>query len=101
MADFLAVALIGAGSSYARGPNKEDTILRCKHFVESDWKTLYHLDGQPCKINVIDVEGYDKVWWDARGFHTSEDTLTDAKLDVEVREVILSVPEQRKKKAKR
>lgn len=71
--DYIAVILIGAGSSYARGPDRDDCLKRVTRIAFSDWKSLYDLSGKEATANVVDVTGYDKVWWDARGFHVDAD----------------------------
>lgn len=67
--DFLAIIVVGAGSSYARGPDRTDCIERVKRTVVSDWKTLFDLAGKEVTVNVVDVTGYDDLWWDSRGVH--------------------------------
>lgn len=67
--DFLAIIMVGAGSSYARGPDREDCIRRVKHFAVSDWKTLFDLKGKEATVNVVEVTGHESVWWDSRGVH--------------------------------
>jgi hypothetical protein len=69
VADFLAIIMVGAGSSYARGPDREDCIERVKRTVVSDWQTLFDLGGKEATVNVVDVTGHDEVWWDSRGVH--------------------------------
>jgi hypothetical protein len=68
VSDFLAIVLIGAGSSYARGPNREDVLDRVGRIIVDDWGSIYDVGGKPCEVNLYDVPaGIDKVWWDARG----------------------------------
>lgn len=67
--DFLAIILVGTGSSYARGPDRQDCIDRVKRIVVSDWSSLFDLKGKEATVNVVDVTGHDKVWWDSRGVH--------------------------------
>ena len=87
--DFLAIMMIGAGSSYARGPDRQDTIDRCAKIAVSDWGSLYDMSGKETTINVVDVTGYEKIWWDSRGVHTAEDPKDDAVLPVEQVKVTL------------
>jgi hypothetical protein len=69
MSDYLAIALIGAGSSYGRDPNKDAAVARCKKIVEQDWAFMFDLHGKTCTINVYDVTGHDDLFWDDRGVH--------------------------------
>ena len=82
--DWLAIVMIGAGSSYARGPDREDTIERVLRLAASDWGGLYDLSDQPVSVNVYDVTGFEKVWWDSRGVHTADDPKDDAELPYEL-----------------
>lgn len=66
--DFLAIILIGMGSSYARGPDKDDQIERVVKIAFSDWSSLYDLAGKEVSVNVYEIpDGIDSVWWDERG----------------------------------
>lgn len=85
--DFLAIILVGAGSSFARGPDKADCIARVKKIAKSDWSTLFDLAGKKATINVVDVTGHDEVWWDSRGVHVKGDP--EPSLPVEQVEVTL------------
>jgi hypothetical protein len=97
MSDYLAIAIIGAGSSYARDPNKEAAIARCKKIVEQDWASMFDLHNKPCKINVYDVTGYDDLFWDDRGVHPSTDPETCLPR-LELSEVVLSVAARYRRK---
>jgi hypothetical protein len=67
--DYIAILLVGAGSSYARGPDKQDCIDRVGKIAVSDWSSLFDLRGKEATVNVVDVTGHEQVWWDARGVH--------------------------------
>jgi hypothetical protein len=82
--DWLAIILIGAGSSFARGPDREDTIRRVVSICASDWGGLFDLSEKPVSVNVYDVTGFEKVWWDHAGVHTADDPKDDAELPHEV-----------------
>ena len=71
--DFIAIILVGAGSSYARGPDREDCIERVKRAAVSDWQSLFDLAGKEATVNVADVTGHDEVWWDSLGVHVKGD----------------------------
>lgn len=66
--DYLAVALIGAGSSYARGPDLEYCVTRLGKIIVSDWSSLYDVGGKPCSVNLFEVPpGFGRVRWGADG----------------------------------
>jgi hypothetical protein len=67
--DYLAIILVGSGSSYARGPDKQDCINRVRRTVVSDWSSLFKLKGQQATVNVVDVTGHESIYWDDRGVH--------------------------------
>lgn len=71
--DYIAIILVGSGSSFARGPDKEDCVARVKKTVVSDWSSLFKLKGSKATVNVVDVTGHDEVWWDDRGVHVEGD----------------------------
>lgn len=71
--DFIAIIMVGAGSSFARGPDKADCIARVRKTARSDWSSLFDLAGKKATVNVVDVTGYEKVWWDSRGVHVDAD----------------------------
>lgn len=86
--DYLCIIMVGAGgSSYARGPDKADCIERVKRTAVSDWQTLFDLGGKEATVNVIDVTGHDKVYWDDFGIHADDDP--EAKFEVEKIKVTL------------
>ncbi len=95
--DFLALVMIGAGSSYARGPDKDDCVKRCASIAHSDWGSLYDMDGKELTINVFDVTGYDKLWWDSRGVHIADDPKYDATLENEMAKVTLPIKKRRRR----
>lgn len=71
--EFLAIIMIGMGSSFARGPDRDDTIRRVVSIAFSDWRTLFDLSEKEVSVNVYDVTGRTSIWWDAQGVHSSED----------------------------
>lgn len=71
--DFIAIILIGAGSSWARGPDRDDCIERVKRSAVSDWETIFDLAGKEATVNVVDATGHDEVWWDSTGVHVKGD----------------------------
>jgi hypothetical protein len=94
--DFLAIALIGAGSSFGRATTQEEAVTLCKKQIESDWSSLYDINNKLCSVNVYDVTGHDKLYWDHRGVHTdSEPEVTIPRLDLV--KVLLTVKKRRKR----
>ena len=64
--DYLAVILIGGGSSWGRSPDKETAIKRAITALR-DWTAYYQLSNTEVTINVIDVQGFGDCSW---GGHT-------------------------------
>lgn len=60
--DYLAFILIGAGSAYGRGPDKEAAIKTAIKELRG-WRQFYKVDDVDVVVNVIDVNGYDTVIW--------------------------------------
>ena len=58
--DYLAFILIGAGSSYGRATDKETAIKEALRSLR-DWKHLYKVSDVDVVLNVVDVQGYDRV----------------------------------------
>jgi hypothetical protein len=92
--DYLAIILVGAGSSYARGPDRDDCIARVSRMVVADWSSLYDVAGKEATVNVFDVTGHESVWWDSRGVHTADDPADDAELTNE--QVVVTLPAKRR-----
>ena len=95
--DYLAIILVGAGSSYARGPDKQDCIERVQRIAVADWSSLFDLAGKEATVNVFDVTGHEKVWWDSRGVHTHDDPAQDAELPSE--QIKVTLPSKRRARA--
>ena len=68
--DWLAHIPIGAGGTWARGEDREETIRRCLRMCKSDWSSLYDLTGQEVSVIVGDVTGYDEIHFDSTGIFT-------------------------------
>jgi hypothetical protein len=95
--DFLVIALIGAGSSYARGPDLDDCVKRLGKIIVSDWGSLYDVGGKPCSVNCYDVTGHDSIYWDGRGVHAKVEGSENVTLDrLELRQITL--PPNKKKR---
>jgi len=65
--DYLALCMVGGGSSYGRAPTKEEAVANCKRSLEVDWKSVYDLDGTTAYIGVYDLTHHGDVWWDHSG----------------------------------
>lgn len=99
--DFLAIFLIGCGSSFGRADTAEKAVALCKRSAEQDWKSLFDLDGREVTINVYDVTGYDDLFWDERGVHPDnkpEETLGKDRHSLV--KVTLKVPSKHRRKRK-
>lgn len=97
--DYLAVVYIGAGSSYGRSPTKEQAIENCMRALR-DWNSIYVLEGHTFTLNVLDVQGWDKVLWDHRGFHgknPGDEKYTDLDLPIEHVERVFSDKKKRRR----
>ena len=85
--DYLAVVFIGAGSSYGRSSNKETAIDNCMRALK-DWTVYYELEGAAIKLNILDVQGWETVYWGADGFWgKNPDDAKGTKLDLPIERV--------------
>lgn len=71
--DFLAIVLIGAGSSYGRASTEDEAVRLATNCLVSDWSHLYNLIGAEVKVNLYEVTGNDQVWWDDCGVHADNE----------------------------
>jgi hypothetical protein len=62
--DYLAVILIGGGSSWGRSPDKEEAIRGAIRNYR-DWDSIYKVSDTDVVVNIIDVKGYDQCSWGA------------------------------------
>jgi hypothetical protein len=92
--DYIAIILVGAGSSFARGPDKQDCIDRVRKIVVSDWSSLFDLGGKEATVNVVDVTGHESIYWDARGVHV--EGKEDIALPIEQVKVTLPAARRRR-----
>lgn len=93
--DWLAVILIGGGSSFGRDPDKERAIdIAIRNY--RDWDHLFIVSDRDVTLNVVDVIGYGNLSWGAypdgwlRGI--SEATGKDEKITRPVEQVIRRTP---------
>jgi hypothetical protein len=94
--EYLAIILMGAGSSYARGHDRQESIDRVAKIAASDWSGLFDLDGKEAIVNVYDVTGRTEIWWEARGVFSKEDKGLGPIGPGEQIKVTLSVPKRRR-----
>src|SRR5262245_51483286 len=65
--NYIAIILIGCGSSWARDKDPEKAIKRCARIIVEDWSSLFDLEGKTLPINLYDVTGHDEVSWSHHG----------------------------------
>lgn len=94
--EYLAYTAIGHGGSWARGPNADEQVRRCKTSVEQDWGSVFDLRGKEIGIGVWDVTDYDQLSMEHGGVRPYyEERLPEHPYGewlepVEVRKVILA-----------
>ena len=94
--DYIAIVLLGGGSSWARNSNPEAAISQVTKHLVNDWSRIFNLSGAEVRVNLWDVTGNDSVHWDDEGMHgdkQDEHPITK----VETRKVTL--PGKRKRAA--
>lgn len=80
--DYLAVITVSGAGSWARGSDKEKTIKSVIRLFRHDFKTYFKLEkGKTVTIDLLDVTGHDKVWWDDRCFYTKDDKPFDGPVE--------------------
>jgi hypothetical protein len=67
--DYIAIVLLGGGSSWARNSNPETAIKKVVNAVQNDWGQIFNMRGADIYVNVWDVTGNDEVHWDDEGMH--------------------------------
>lgn len=71
--DYLAIVLIGAGSSWFRAPAESAALRGVARRVRADWGRLFSLPkGQELQALLVDVGGHDNVAWDGNGIWAVE-----------------------------
>lgn len=66
--DYIAIILIGGGSSWFRAPTKQAALKGVARLVRADWGKLFKLTkGEIVPATLVDVTGHDDVSWDAHG----------------------------------
>lgn len=99
MSDYLAVAFIGVGSSYGRAPEKEKAIENCMRALR-DWNTYYKIEGHEFTLNVLDVDGWDTVYWGHDGFWgKNPGDAKGTKLDIPIEHVKRVFSAKKRKRA--
>jgi|KBSMisStaDraftv2_1062788.scaffolds.fasta_scaffold00048_58 hypothetical protein len=98
--DYLAVILIGGGSSWGRSPDKEEAIRRAIANYR-DWDVYYKVANTEVIINVTDVQGYSTVAWNDRGMHgKNEATGKDETIDRPIERVTRTTPKWQRRKTR-
>jgi hypothetical protein len=92
--DFLAVCMIGAGSSWGRANSVDEAARLCELFVVDDWGSIFKLDGQTVTISCYDVTGNDIVRLEYTGLIGDNEDNHPIKF-IEHREVTLKVRKRR------
>lgn len=77
MKEYLAViATPYGGGSWARDASKDKAAKRARRIFEADWGHLFKPKrGVKLTANVIEVTGYDTVWFDETGFYSGDTKL--------------------------
>ena len=72
--DYLAVINVSGAGSWARDPDREKAINSVIRLFRRDFINYYKLKkGMKVAIDVLNVTGHDKVWWDDCNFYTKND----------------------------
>jgi hypothetical protein len=94
--DYLAVILIGTGSSWGRAPVKEEAVQNAIRNYR-DWGVYYKVADTDVIVNVVDVGGFDVVSWDDRGVYGKRDGES-VKLDRPIEQQLHHTPNWRKRR---
>lgn len=86
--EFLAVCMIGAGSSWGRAESLEDAVRFCTDSLIFDWGSIYKLDGQEVIISCYEITGNDVVRLEYTGLIGDNEEKHPIKF-IEHRDVIL------------
>lgn len=86
--EFLAVCMIGAGSSWGRASTQDEAVEFCTDSIISDWGSIYKLDGQEVIISCYDITGNDVVRLEYTGLIGDNEEEHPIKF-IEHRDVIL------------
>jgi hypothetical protein len=96
--DYLAIILIGTGSSWGRSSDKEAAI---QNAIKSyrDWDCYFKVADTDVTVNVIDVQGYGDCSWGAYPggwmYGKNEATGEQEKVDRPVEQVTRRTPKWR------
>lgn len=86
--EFLAVCMIGAGSSWGRASSLDKAVRFCTDSIIADWGSIFKLDGREATISCYDITGNDEVIIENRGLFGDNEEKHPIKF-VEHRDVIL------------
>ena len=69
--NYLAIAFIMGGSSWASGPDVEGAVEECAKTVSRDWGSIYKMDDTPLNVAIYDLTGCEDGWYaDIHGVFT-------------------------------
>jgi hypothetical protein len=86
--DYIAIAFIAAGSSWARRPSKAAAIASLRRRVRQDWRDFV-AKGTQINVTVVDATGIDEVIWDCDGFWNGDSNERLAARRVERKQITL------------
>jgi hypothetical protein len=102
MSDYLAVILIGSGSSYGRDPDLM-TAVQLAMSSYHDWESVFVMSEHNVPVNVWNVAGYSDCHWDHRGMHAKNEKTGEVEtLDFKSKCEIVKrhfVPRKKRRKA--
>jgi hypothetical protein len=75
--DYMAVIIVGAGGTHARGDDLVETAKRAVRTVREDWGQLYDWPkNHSFKVGMYDVTGHDEVAYGSDGVFVKHDGKT-------------------------
>lgn len=80
-ADWLAICSIdGVCGSFARGPDRDEVLRRLPRKLREDWGTMFKFP-EILKAALIDVNGYQEVYWGSDGIFSTDAEGKTIRLD--------------------
>ena len=64
--DYIAIARVAGGSSWARAASQEVAIQNLKRLIRADWKRFVRR-GDEIAVTLVNATGIDNVYWDCDG----------------------------------
>jgi hypothetical protein len=86
---FLALILIGAGSSWAKASTIDEAVAEAGRICSCDWGSIFNFNDEPVTVNVYELPSLDASWHaTCEGVFVNDSTES---LDLlELREVVLT-----------